>query len=126
MAQKPPLDDIAAGLTARLTDIRATLQSAKGVHDSLAELYILLAQDRVSPRRAAVLAYLSSLLLRSLENAEKSPASSSRPKPPVKIIWDLPHPPREDEHGTESEGDAQQRPSAAHAAGYANARSRDV
>jgi len=84
MAKKAPLDDIAADLAARLKNIRTSLQSTQGVHDSLAELYILLAQDRVSPRRAAVLAYLSSLLLRSLDDTEEDAATQ---KPEVKIIF---------------------------------------
>ena len=85
MAKKSPLDDIAADLTARLKDIRTSLQSANGVHNSLAELYILLAEDRVSPRRAAVLAYLSSLLLRTLPGAEEDEAAL---KPEIKFIFD--------------------------------------
>jgi hypothetical protein len=85
MAKKAPLDDIAADLTARLKDIRLSLQSAQGVHNSLAELYVLLAQDRVSPRRAAVLAYLSSLLLRTLPDAEEDAAART---PEIKFIFD--------------------------------------
>ena len=60
------------------------LQSVEGVHDSLAELYVLLAQDRVSPRRAAVLAYLSSLLLRTLPDDE---ADAEPEKPTVQFIF---------------------------------------
>lgn len=82
MAKKAPLDDIAADLTARLKDIRSSMQSAEGVHDSLAELYVLLAQDRVSPRRAAVLAYLSSLLLRTLPDE-----GADAPRTEVKYVF---------------------------------------
>ena len=84
MAKKAPLDDIAADLTARLKDIRASMQSTEGVHNSLAELYVLLAQDRVSPRRAAVLAYLSSLLLRTLPD-EGADAATQRPE--IKFVF---------------------------------------
>jgi hypothetical protein len=84
MAKKAPLDDIAADLTARLKDIRVSLQSAQGVHNSLAELYVLLAQDRVSPRRAAVLAYLSSLLLRTLPDSGEDAAAL---KPEIKFVF---------------------------------------
>jgi len=84
MAKKAPLDDIAADLTARLKDIRTSLQSTEGVHNSLAELYVLLAQDRVSPRRAAVLAYVSSLLLRTLPDTEEDAETR---KPEIKFIF---------------------------------------
>ncbi|HEY4817535.1 MAG TPA: hypothetical protein VIH67_08885 [Candidatus Acidoferrum sp.] len=41
-------------------------QNAQGVNHSLGALYTLLAQGRISPRRASALAYISSLLLRTL------------------------------------------------------------
>ncbi len=41
-------------------------QTAQGINYSLMNLYQLLAQNRISPRRAAVLSYISSLLLRTL------------------------------------------------------------
>src|SRR5579871_2210424 len=41
-------------------------QTAQGVNYSLTNLYVLLAAGKISPRRASVLAYISSLLLRSL------------------------------------------------------------
>ncbi len=41
-------------------------QNARGINFSLGDLYALLAQGRISPRRAAVLANISSLLLRTL------------------------------------------------------------
>lgn len=84
MQEKLRSDDLAADLTTRLKDIRASLQSVRGVHDSLAELYVLLAQDRVSPRRAAVMAYVSSLLLRTLPDAEEDSAAQ---KPEIKLIF---------------------------------------
>jgi hypothetical protein len=42
-----------------------SFKNAEGIRDSLSRLYSLLAAD-ASPRRAAVLGYLSSLLLRTL------------------------------------------------------------
>ncbi len=42
------------------------LQTAQGINYSLMNLYQLLAQNRISPRRASVLAYINSLLLRTL------------------------------------------------------------
>jgi hypothetical protein len=41
-------------------------QSASSINHSLNHLYDLLARDRISARRAATLAYISSLLLRTL------------------------------------------------------------
>jgi hypothetical protein len=41
-------------------------QTAQGINHSLKHLYELLAQNRISPRRASVLAYINSLLLRTL------------------------------------------------------------
>jgi hypothetical protein len=48
-------------------------QYAQGIHDSLRHLYILLASDAISPRRAAVLGYLTSLLLRTLPAVYNDP-----------------------------------------------------
>jgi len=42
------------------------LQTAQGINYSLSNLYELLAKNHISPRRAAVLAYINSLLLRTL------------------------------------------------------------
>ena len=71
-----------------------TFQSAEGINHSLAELFTLLAKDRVSPRRAAVLAYIGSLLLRTLPAIEKETAAAPK-NGPVKVIWDLPCPAHE-------------------------------
>ena len=49
-----------------LTHKACRFQNAQGINDSLGALYTLAAQGRISPRRASVLAYISSLLLRSL------------------------------------------------------------
>jgi len=58
---------------ADLTDVYAPLirnsqglQTAQGINLSLTNLYQLLARNLISPRRAAVLAYINSLLLRTL------------------------------------------------------------
>jgi hypothetical protein len=68
-----------------LTHEASGFQTAKGVNFSLANLYTLLADDRISPRRAAVLAYISSLLLRSLPAIDKDicpTADRDLPEPP--------------------------------------------
>ncbi|HXJ03873.1 MAG TPA: hypothetical protein VNH65_02155 [Candidatus Acidoferrum sp.] len=51
--------------TALLTDYQG-FQTAQGINSSLSNLYKLLANNYISPRRAAVLAHISSLLLRTL------------------------------------------------------------
>jgi hypothetical protein len=53
-------------LSATLTDGTFGFQNASTINRSLAALYTLCAQGRISPRRASTLAYISSLLLRSL------------------------------------------------------------
>jgi hypothetical protein len=75
-------------------------QSPAEVHAALSELFSLLVEDRVSVRRAAVLAYISSLMLRSLsamrdEQADETTAEKNRP---VKILWNIPRPSHE-RHG---------------------------
>jgi hypothetical protein len=52
--------------SAPLTERACRFQNAQGINHSLGALYTLAAQGRISPRRASVLAYISSLLLRSL------------------------------------------------------------
>jgi hypothetical protein len=85
MEQTARSADLAPDLTARLKDIRESLQSVEGVHDSLAELYLLLAQNRVSARRAAVLAHISNLILRTLPDEEEDQAPG---KPEIKFLFD--------------------------------------
>jgi hypothetical protein len=58
-------------------------QTAQGVNFALANIYRLLAANRISPRRASVLAYINSLLLRTLpaidydqENGHTDPTAS--------------------------------------------------
>src|SRR5467141_2126361 len=52
--------------SAALTDKACRFQNAQGINHSPGTLYTLCAQGRISPRRASTLAYISSLLLRSL------------------------------------------------------------
>jgi len=52
--------------SAALTDKACRFQNAQGINHALGALYTLCAQGRISPRRASTLAYISSLLLRSL------------------------------------------------------------
>jgi hypothetical protein len=63
-----------------LTRDSAGFQTAQGINHSLADLYTLLAHGHISPRRGSVLAYVASLLLRSLPAIDKDPSpDSSRP-----------------------------------------------
>jgi hypothetical protein len=83
-------------VTAALAADAKTFLSAKGINHSLVELHALLVKDLISPRRAAVLAYISSLLLRTLGAIEDESAAKAPDKRPVQIIFDMPHPPHED------------------------------
>jgi hypothetical protein len=62
-------------------------QTAQGINFSLMNLYQLLAQNRISPRRAAVLSYISSLLLRTLPqiDADKAAGIIDPTKPPLNV-----------------------------------------
>jgi len=55
------------------TEQASRFQNAQGINYSLGALYSLLAQGRISPRRASVLAYISSLLLRTLPAIDNDP-----------------------------------------------------
>jgi len=76
--------DVASTLTGRPKDF----QSATRINRSLGELYNLLAQQRISPRHAAVLAYISNLLLRSLAAIDRENNVEIVPQ----IIVDTPRP----------------------------------
>lgn len=62
-AAPPQSVDFSPELLARYGDF----QRARQMNHSLIALYTLLAQGRISPRQAAVLAYIGSLVLRSLK-----------------------------------------------------------
>ncbi len=51
------------------------LQTAQGINYSLNNLYELLAKNHISPRRASVLAYINSLLLRTLPQIDADKAA---------------------------------------------------
>jgi hypothetical protein len=90
-------------LTFHLLQRSCNFQNAEGIRDSLSRLYSLLAADAISPRRAAVLGYLTSLLLRTLPALYNDPTPKLElPSPPPN--WPnekkpnpspLPHPRRE-------------------------------
>lgn len=78
--------DLADTLTAGL----GQLTSAAPINDFLSRLLLLLAQNRISPRRAAVLAYITNQLLRTLSAMEKEAEDDDPKKAGVKVIWDVP------------------------------------
>jgi len=84
-----------ADLAATLTTGLGEFTSAAPINDFLSRLLLLLAQNRISPRRAAVLAYITNQLLRTLSAMEQEAAANDRKNTPVKVIWDLPCPPHE-------------------------------
>ena len=67
--------ELAADHFAHLTTRCHFFQTAQGINYSLMNLYQLLAQNRISPRRAAVLSYISSLLLRTLSQIDADRAA---------------------------------------------------
>ena len=84
-------------ITAALAGNASTFLSAKGINHSLMQLHTLLVKDMISTRRAAVLAYITSLLLRTLPAIEEESAAAQPKNRPLNIIWNLPHPPHEGE-----------------------------
>jgi hypothetical protein len=66
------------------------LQSAAEINQFLAKLLMLVVQNRISARRAAVLAYITNQLLRTLPAITKEENSE-----PTQIIFDMPGPDRD-------------------------------
>lgn len=57
----------------QLLNHACNFQNAHGIHDSIRRLYTLLAAGVISPRRAAVLGYLTSLMVRTLPAVYNDP-----------------------------------------------------
>jgi hypothetical protein len=87
-AAPPPPNpvEIASTLTANLDDFTSAAQ----INDFLSRLLLLLAQDKISTRRAAVLAYITNQLLRTLPAIAKEENAE-----PTQIIFDMPGPDRD-------------------------------
>jgi hypothetical protein len=66
--------DNTANLTAGLTEFT----SAEPVNDFLSRLLLLLGQNRISPKRAAVLAYIASQILRTIAAIERREGPKNR------------------------------------------------
>jgi hypothetical protein len=73
-------------------------RSAEDINHVLGELYKLLAADKISPRRGAVMAYTCSLLLRTLPAIERELDPSDQEQ---EIIIDIPRPQRDWPEGSE-------------------------
>ncbi len=97
-----PVDvDLSADFLIQLDD----LQSAEQINQFLAKLLILVVQNRISVRRAAVLTYITNQLLHSLVAIKRQIDND-----PVQYIFDAPRPERDkpgaDAMQTEPEKDA--------------------
>jgi hypothetical protein len=80
-------DDLTSELTANPGD----LDTFDGLHSFLEDLLILLARNRITTRRAAVLAYITNQLIRTLTAAHKENGPESTPV----MMWDTPRPTRD-------------------------------
>ena len=91
----PPPDpiEIASTLTVNLDDFTSAAQ----INDVLTRLLLLLAQDKISTRRAAVLAYITNQLLRTLPAIAKEVNAE-----PTQIIFDMPGPDRTEDDAAAS------------------------
>jgi hypothetical protein len=91
---RPPVHQPDPSLASELLGDLTEFQSAAEVNQFLSRLLLLLAQDRLSPRRGAVMAYTCNLLLRSLHaiDVENKIAADA----PQQIICDLVRPKRDD------------------------------
>ena len=85
-ANQPDAAEIASTLTINLDDFTSAAQ----INDFLSRLLLLLAQDKISTRRAAVLAYITNQLLRTLPAIAKEANAE-----PTQIIFDMPGPDRD-------------------------------
>src|SRR5713226_1257779 len=83
---QPDPAEIASTLTANLDDFTSAAQ----INDFLSRLLLLLAQDKISTRRAAVLAYITNQLLRTLPAIAKEENAE-----PTSFIFDAPRPERD-------------------------------
>jgi hypothetical protein len=85
-ANQPNPAEIASTLTANLDDFSSAVQ----INDFLSRLLLLLAQDKISTRRAAVLTYITNQLLRTLPAIDKEEHRDE-----TTIIFDMPGPDRD-------------------------------
>src|SRR2546423_15694996 len=86
--------------SAVLTRFSSGFQTVEGINFALGDLFVLLAQGRISPRRAAVLTYMASLMLRTLPAMHKNPGKYN-----YRLIGATEIPPREPDEDEEAEKD---------------------
>ena len=94
-AKLPQNRAAAADLADTLTAGLGEFHSAANINDFLSRLLLLVAQDRISPRRAAVLAYITNQLLRTVAALDRENDRENEPQHQhPTIIGDMPGPPR--------------------------------
>ena len=105
-ANQPNSAEIASTLTANLDDFTSAAQ----INNFLSRLLLLLAQDKISTRRAAVLAYITNQLLRTLPAIDRELNPPPDKDEPTQIIFDMPGPDRDRDPNREVDKDAQREP----------------
>jgi hypothetical protein len=83
-----PEPDLSATLTAGLEEFT----SPAAINNFLSRLLLLLSQNRISPRRAAVLAYITNQILRTVAAIERDAAKTP---PNIEYIIGIPRPEHE-------------------------------
>ena len=95
-AESVPISQPPADFLHRLTTDSDDFSTALGIHNSLSELYKLLAADLISARRAAVLAYIANLLLRTIPIVQSELYPDSQNERITHLdLGDLPRPNRD-------------------------------
>jgi len=87
-AHLPQNLELDADITAYFPEGLENLDSATNINNALSRVLILLAKGRISSRRAAVLAYLSNQLLRTLPMMDRELAADPQDATPPKLIFD--------------------------------------
>ena len=90
----PPSPNDSTDLSEDLLPGHPQFSSAEDLREFLSRLLILMTKGRVSPRRAAVLAYITNQLLNSHRVVLKQEELDNKSQP---IIFDLPRPKRDTE-----------------------------
>ena len=92
-------------LSAEIFDAQQpVLETAEDINAVLSNIVILVAKGRISPRRAAVISYALSLILRSVVILDRKAAQA-----PPQIIWDATRPDRSEDEpavSTQPNGEA--------------------
>ncbi|MGB6198765.1 MAG: hypothetical protein WBF35_04370, partial [Candidatus Acidiferrales bacterium] len=91
-AHLQPPGDAPLNLDKELSANVEKFTSAAGINQFLTNLLKLLSEDRITPRRGAVIAYTCNLILRTLPAIEDERYPFGRPKPEVQYVWDIPGP----------------------------------